>query len=160
MYCSGKFFVPTMTFGFAAAVRCDAAAVPPKTSGTPSAIANAALAARRVCLRTICPPCCGPRRGGPYPPRAPLGEGDRVVPEADPQDREAEGDQDEARQRPPHVRDADRQERPAVEVTEPDPERQREQERDPDGRSRELHVLERLVREQAEVVVHEAERIH
>ena len=56
MNCSGKFFVPTM-IGVAWFSAAGAAAAPPKTSATPSAIVNAALAARRLCLRiTALPP--------------------------------------------------------------------------------------------------------
>jgi hypothetical protein len=57
MYCSGKFLVPMMS-----GVACDrlspavaAATVPPRIIATPSAIAKAALAARRVCLRIMLP---------------------------------------------------------------------------------------------------------
>ena len=66
MYSSPKFFVPSVIVGFGAA---DVVAVvsllpppPPQAvrpirSATPKEIANAALAARRVCLRNMqCPP--------------------------------------------------------------------------------------------------------
>src|SRR5579884_4367729 len=60
MYSSVKFFVPRTIVGFAAAFVLAApapAASRPMRSATPSETANAALAARRVCLRTIpCPP--------------------------------------------------------------------------------------------------------
>src|SRR2546429_65224 len=145
MNCSGKFFVPTMIVGFFAAVECEATAVPPKRSGTPNAIANAALAARRVCLRTMTLPF----GSGPPPARSLDGvpvdavhaeervrqdrgdreydERDRVVPEADPEDREPERDQHQARQRAAEIRGADREERAAVEVPEPDAERERDE---------------------------------
>ena len=55
-----------------------------------------------------------------------------VVPEADSEDGEPERDQDEARQRPSHVRRADRDERAPVQVPEPDAERERDEERDPE----------------------------
>ena len=55
-YCSGKFFVPMM-IGVASdlSTAAGAAAAPPSTMATPSAIAKAALAARRLCF-LITPP--------------------------------------------------------------------------------------------------------
>jgi hypothetical protein len=58
-----KFLVPTVIVG---AVDF-AFAVPPKTIGTANASANAALTARRVCLRTTLTPFSEERTVGPYP---------------------------------------------------------------------------------------------
>src|SRR5579884_1017694 len=263
MYSSVKFFVPIVTVGVAV---CEARAVLPMSSATPSAIANAALAARRVCFRIIPdslrsgnadlrtldrgdPPTRGgpadrpqhaarrerergnPKRGGddagepvarlveddlaeaspardrrddrgrdhedrsdpdpaederqckrkldaaqdltaahPHPPRGlddvwvdavdgevrvrqdrrdrEHDEGCGVVPETDPEDREPERDEDGARERATHVRDADRNERATVEMAEQEAERQRDRERDPERGARELDVLERLHEQQ------------
>ena len=57
MNSSGKFLVPRMTVGDAdCAGRAKAAANKPMTIATPSEIAKAALAARRVCLRITTTP--------------------------------------------------------------------------------------------------------
>src|SRR5215470_17157582 len=60
MYSSPKFFVPSTIVGLLAADFAFPAlatpAVSPIRSATPNETANAALAARRVCLRTISPP--------------------------------------------------------------------------------------------------------
>src|SRR5579884_1929473 len=279
MYSSLKFFVPIVTVGVAV---CEARAVLPMSSATPSAIANAALAARRVCFRSIPdslrwrtltlgtldrgdrstrgrPADRGeqtadrecergdPERGGddagepvarlveddlaeaaaacdrgddrrrdhedrrdpdpadherqrereldaPEDPAAAHAHAPRslddvavdavdgevrvgqdrrdrehderggVVPEAEPEDREAEGDEDGARERATHVRDADRDEGAAVEMAEQEAERQRNRESDAERRARELDVLERLHEQQVRVVAHEPkcvdERVH
>ena len=73
--------------------------------------------------------------------------------------RAAEGDQDDARERAADVGDVDREERAAVQVAEHDAERQGDQQRDPEGRARELQVLQRLVPEQAGVVADEPDRV-
>ena len=54
-YCSGKSFVPMM-IGVACCLSsaAGAAAAPPSTMATPSAIAKAALAARRLCFLITC----------------------------------------------------------------------------------------------------------
>src|SRR5262249_2649202 len=70
-----------------------------------------------------------------------------------------DGDQHEARERPPYVRDAHREEEAPVLVAEPEPERQGEHQRDPERRERELDVLRRLLEQEAGVVVHEAEGV-
>ncbi len=60
MNSSGKFFVPMMMVGlavdFACAGRAKTAANKPMTIATPREIANAALAARLVCLRITAAP--------------------------------------------------------------------------------------------------------
>src|SRR5690349_4072669 len=60
MYSSVKFFAPTRTV----VARCDAWAVLPISSATPNATANAAFAARLVCLRNTESPFPGWRPAG------------------------------------------------------------------------------------------------
>src|SRR5215467_5314749 len=77
MNSSGKFFVPMTSFGFASVFSAPATplfdeppqAVMPIRSATPIETANAAFAARRVCLRTISPPFGfpGPPQGSLFP---------------------------------------------------------------------------------------------
>ncbi len=72
MYSSAKFFVPSTIVGFAPTVfvaLCAApadTAVSPIRSATPNETANAALAARRVCFRTISSSSRLSVPGGPY----------------------------------------------------------------------------------------------
>ena len=82
-----------------------------------------------------------------------------VVPEADAEDRQAERDQHDARQRAADVRHARGEQETAPAVTEPEPERQREHDRDRERGERELEVLDSLREQQMHVVAHEAERI-
>ena len=86
-------------------------------------------------------------------------ERDGVVPEADAQHGQAEGDEHEARQRAADVRDARGREETAVEVPEPEAGGQREQERDPQRSGRELEVSLRLREQQPVVIADEPEGV-
>src|SRR5579872_4878992 len=277
MNSSVKFLLPTTIVGFACGFAEAAAVLPPKTIATPNEIANAAFAARRVCLRIMLPPPGmdalpgkslwdgglsrrggflhqreehggeerqggdaerggedtripvagavdddraepaaardgGDRRGRddedrrdpdagederqrereldahehpelrhPHPPRrvdhvaidrvdgevrvrqnrrhGEDDERDGVVPEADAEHRDAERDQDEARQRAPDVRHAGGEEQPTMEVTEPEADRQREQQPDPECGAGQLEMLGGLHEQEVRVVADEPERV-
>src|SRR5581483_9573018 len=86
-------------------------------------------------------------------------ERDRVVPEADTEDGQAERDEDETRQRAPDIRDAGGGEEPTVQMTEPQPDRKREQERDAERGGCELERLARLHEQQMRMAPDEPERV-